>query len=243
MSTDALDRAKRRLVIANRVLAHEGVMDAYGHVSMRHPHAEDRFLLARSCSPAQVGIDDIMEFDLLGSAIRGDARHPYIERFIHAAAYERRPDVAVVAHSHASEVLPFTIATTPLRPAIHSAGVTGCHIACWDISERFGDTNMLVTDLEQGRDLARALGADDVVLMRGHGFSAVARSLPELIRICVYMRVNASVLAAALRLGEVTYLSPGEVASIRNVDPGAPEVGRAWRYWAARAGCEALLDD
>ena len=122
---DMLDSVKRDLVIANRILAAEGVMDAYGHVSMRHPMHQNRFLLARSCSPALVTEDDIMEFALDGEPIGGDDRHPYIERFIHGAFYEARPEVSAVAHSHAVEVLPYTVTATPLRPAIHSAGVIG----------------------------------------------------------------------------------------------------------------------
>ena len=234
-------RALRDLVIANRVLAHEGVLDAYGHVSVRHPIRRNRFLLARSCSPALVTEVDIMEFDLAGVPTEDDSRHPYLERFIHAAAYEARDDVNVVAHSHAQEVLPFTITDAALRPVILSAGVTGCQIPCWDIRDRFGDTNMLVGSMEQARDLVARLGGNNVVLMRGHGFSAVARSLPELLRICIYVRVNARVLTTSLSLGEVRYLSEGEVARIRDVSPDAPEVWRAWSYWASRAGCEDLL--
>ena len=238
-----LEHAKRELVVANRILAREGVTDAYGHVSARHPGRPDRFLLARSCSPALVEVDDIMEFDLDGVSVEVDDRVPYLERFIHAALYESRPDVSVIAHSHAADVLPYTVTSTPLRPLIHSAGVIGHRIPCWDIRDRFDDTNMLVVDIRQGRDLARSLGSDRVILMRGHGFSAVAQSMVELIRICVYLRVNAAVLSQALALGEVTFLSEGEIDSISRVDAHAPEVQRAWRYWATRAGCEAMLEE
>jgi ribulose-5-phosphate 4-epimerase/fuculose-1-phosphate aldolase len=239
----ALERAKVDLSIANRILAHEGVMDAYGHVSVRHPDRPDRFLLSRSLSPALVETDDIMEFALDGTVIGDDPRSPYLERFIHGAIYARRDDVLAVAHSHASEVLPFTVSDAPLRPAIHSAGVIGHEIPVWDIRDRFGDTNMLVVNDDQGADLAARMGVRDVVLMRGHGFSAGARSLVELIRICVYLRVNATVVTQASQLGSITYLSEGEVDRIRDVRPDTPEVRRAWQYWATRAGCAHLLGD
>ncbi|MBT2188645.1 class II aldolase/adducin family protein [Sphingobium nicotianae] len=236
-----IDHVKRELVIANRILAHEGVMDAYGHVSMRNPLNPDRFLLSRSCSPGLVDAEDILEFDLDGRPSGIDDGPLYIERFIHAAIYAAREDVSVIAHSHATDVLPYTVTNTPLRPLIHSAGVIGHELPCWDIHDRFGETNMLVVDMDQGRDLAERLGPNKVVLMRGHGFSAVARSLVEVIRICIYLRVNAAVLGKALALGDVTYLTTGEIDRIGAIDPSAPEVQRAWRYWAARAGCDGML--
>lgn len=236
-----IDHVKRELVIANRILAHEGVMDAYGHVSMRNPLNPDRFLLSRSCSPGLVDAEDILEFDLDGRPSDIGDGPLYIERFIHAAIYAAREDVSVIAHSHATDVLPYTVTNTPLRPLIHSAGVIGHELPCWDIHDRFGETNMLVVDMDQGRDLAERLGPNKVVLMRGHGFSAVARSLVEVIRICIYLRVNAAVLGKALALGDVTYLTTGEIDRIGAIDPSAPEVQRAWRYWAARAGCDGML--
>lgn len=240
--SNAVERAKIDLTIANRILAHEGVMDAYGHVSIRHPDRPDRFLLSRSLSPALVEPDDILEFAFDGTTADGDTRPPYLERFIHGAIYDRRADVQVVAHSHATEVLPFSVSKTPLKPAIHSAGVIGHDIPVWDIRDRFGDTNLLVVNNEQGCDLADRLGGADVVLMRGHGFSAGARSLVELIRICVYLRVNATVVTQASQMSEVTYLSAGEIDRIRDVRPDAPEVRRAWQFWATRAGCAHLLE-
>ncbi|WP_298163264.1 class II aldolase/adducin family protein [Brevundimonas sp.] len=239
--TSAIELAKSDLAVANRILAHEGVMDAYGHVSVRHPERPDRFLLSRSLSPALVEAEDIMEFELDGTVVGDDPRPPYLERFIHGAIYAKRDDIVAAAHSHASEVLPFTVSDAPLRPAIHSSGVIGHEIPVWDIRDRFGDTNMLVVNDVQGSDLAERMGVCDVVLMRGHGFSAGARSLVELIRICVYLRVNATVVTQASQLGAVTYLSEGEVERIRDVRPDSPEVRRAWQYWATRAGCAHLV--
>jgi len=144
-------------------------------------------------------------------------------------------------HAHAEAVLPFTITSTPLRPVMHMASFIGARLPVWDIRDRFGATNLLVVNMAQGRDLARTLGAERVVLMRGHGFSAGGRSLPEVIRMAVYMPVNARVLLEALRLGEVKALSPGEIEAHSSMRPDDPSMRRSWEYWAARAGCAELL--
>jgi HCOMODA/2-hydroxy-3-carboxy-muconic semialdehyde decarboxylase len=235
-----LDHAIRDTVIANRILAHEGVVDAFGHVSVRNPVDRDRYLLSRSRSPELVERADIMEFWLDGTPVGDDRRPPYLERFIHGAIYEARPDVHAVVHAHAGDVLPFTITKTPLPPVVHTACVIGTHIGVWDIRDNFGDTNLLVMNMEQGRDLARCLGADHVVLMRGHGFAAAGRSLLDVVRMGVYLPRNARVLLEALRLGEVTPLSPGEIAA-HTFKPGDASMWRAWEYWAVRAGCGDLL--
>jgi ribulose-5-phosphate 4-epimerase/fuculose-1-phosphate aldolase len=241
MTSNVLEKALREVVIANRILAHEGVVDAYGHVSVRHPLDPTRYLLSRSRAPELVERGDIVEFDLEGKSVGGDTRAPYLERFIHGAIYEARPDVQAVVHAHAEAVLPFTISATPLRPVVHMASFIGARIPVWDIRDNFGDTNLLVVNMAQGRDLARGLGGERVALMRGHGFVAAGRSLPEAIRIGVYMPVNARVLLDALRLGEVKALSRGEIEAHASMKPDDPAMWRAWEYWAVRAGCGDLL--
>jgi HCOMODA/2-hydroxy-3-carboxy-muconic semialdehyde decarboxylase len=238
----APDRAIRDLVIANRILANERVVDAYGHVSLRHPENRERYLLSRSRSPELVEQSDIMEFTLDGKPVGNDGRPPYLERFIHGAIYEARPDVQAVVHAHAEEVLPFTITATPLRPVVHTASFVGARVPTWDIRDRFGDTNLLVVNMEQGRDLAKCLGGDRVALMRGHGFAAAGRSLAEAVRIAVYLPRNARVLLEALRLGgDVKGLSRGEIEAHGAFKPDEPSMWRAWEYWARRAGCGDLL--
>jgi ribulose-5-phosphate 4-epimerase/fuculose-1-phosphate aldolase len=241
MAPDVLEKALRDVVIANRILAHESVVDAYGHVSVRHPLDPTRYLLSRSRAPELVERGDIVEFDLEGKAVSGDTRAPYLERFIHGAIYEARPDVQAVVHAHAEAVLPFTISATALRPVVHMASFIGARIPVWDIRDNFGDTNLLVVNMAQGRDLARGLGGERVALMRGHGFVAAGRSLPEAVRIGVYMPVNARVLLDALRLGEVKALSRGEIEAHASMKPDDPAMWRAWEYWAVRAGCGDLL--
>src|SRR2546425_12910949 len=163
-----LDRIVRELVIANRILANENIVDAYGHVSHRHPSDPGRYLLARSVAPELVERGDIVEFTLDGLPTREEKRALYLERFIHGAIYEARPDVMAVVHAHAEAVLPVTGTKTPLRPVIHSGSFMGADVPVWDIADRFGDTNLLVTHMAHGRDLARCLGRNNVALVRGH---------------------------------------------------------------------------
>jgi HCOMODA/2-hydroxy-3-carboxy-muconic semialdehyde decarboxylase len=236
----------RDLVVANRILARENVVDAYGHVSVRHPDDPQRFLLATSVAPEMVEEDHIVAFNLDCTPVRHDGRPLYHERFIHGGIYEARPDVQAVVHAHAEDVLSFSISTTALRPVIHSGSFMGAHVPVWDMADRFGpDTNMLVTNMEQARDLARCLGSNNVALMRGHGFSAAARSLIEVVRMAVYIPRNARVQMNALRLGgEIRPLHDGEIAA-RDLGykPYSLETRRAWRYWAHKAGCAHLVEE
>ena len=238
-------RVAVELTIANRILANEGVVDAYGHVSMRNPAAPGRFYLSCSKSPMLVEPADILEFGPEGEALEPASRPLYLERFIHAAIYAARPDVHAVVHAHAEDVLPFGITTTALRPVIHSGAFIGAEVPVWDIADRFGaSTNLLVTNLAQAQDLATALGANNVALMRGHGFAAAARSLIDVVRMSIYLPRNARVQMNALRLGgDIKPLSRGEIdARLSGYKPQSPETQRAWQYWAHRAGCADLLE-
>jgi HCOMODA/2-hydroxy-3-carboxy-muconic semialdehyde decarboxylase len=239
-----LDNIFRDLVIANRILAKEDVVDAYGHVSVRHPGNPDHFLIARSVAPELVGPDDIAELDLRGQPVRDEKRTLYLERFIHAAIFEARPEVMAVVHAHAEDTLPFGIAdATRLRPVIHSGSFIGSEVPVWDIADNFGDTNLLVTNIEQGRDLAKCLAGNNVALMRGHGFAAAGRSLIEVVRMSVYLPRNARALIRAKQLGgRIKYLSQGEIdARNRGYSPYSTETWRAWEYWANKAGVGHLL--
>jgi ribulose-5-phosphate 4-epimerase/fuculose-1-phosphate aldolase len=240
-----LDRIKNDLVVANRILAREDVVDAYGHVSLRDPQNPHHFFMARSLAPELVTQDDIVEHDLEGNAVHDEKRPLYLERFIHGGIYETRPDVVAVVHAHAEDILPYAIAPdTPLCPVIHSGSFIGAHVPVWDIADRFGETNLLVTSMDQARDLARTLAGNNVALMRGHGFVAAARSLIEVVRMSVFLPRNARALTTALLLGgKVKALSQGEIDS-RNqkaYGPYSPATWRAWEYWATKCGCGHLL--
>jgi ribulose-5-phosphate 4-epimerase/fuculose-1-phosphate aldolase len=233
------------LVIANRVLAQEQVVDAYGHVSVRHPDNPKHFFLSRSVAPELVERDDIVEFGLDGQPVRDEKRSLYLERFIHAGIFEARPDVVAVVHAHAEDILPFGLTkSTPMRPVIHAGSFIGATVPVWDIADTFGDgTNVLVSNIEQARDLAKTLAGNNVALMRGHGFASAAKSLIEVVRMSVYLPRNARALLRAKQLGgEIKYLSQGEIdARNRGYSPYSTETWRTWEYWANKCGCGHLL--
>jgi HCOMODA/2-hydroxy-3-carboxy-muconic semialdehyde decarboxylase len=239
----SFDRAVKDLVIANRILANEGVLDSFGHVSVRHPTEPDRYLLSRSCSPGIVTADDIVEFTLDGRPVREESRTLYIERHLHGGVYEVHPDVQAILHAHTDELLPFAVTDIPLRPIIQSVGDMGAQVPVWDIADRFGDdTDLLISNMEQGRDLARSLMPNKVLLLRGHGFVSVDRSLMALVRLAVFLPRNARVLLQAMSLGrQVRGLSEGEIAARLRLDPAGPALRRGWDYWARQAECGDLL--
>jgi ribulose-5-phosphate 4-epimerase/fuculose-1-phosphate aldolase len=226
----------QRLVAANRILANEGVVDAFGHVSVRDPRDARRFVLSRSRSPALVELGDLMEFDLEGKPIDARGRTAYGERMIHAAVYAARPDVQSVVHHHAYGVLPFTITATPLVPVVHAASVIGAEIPVWDIRRKFGETDMLVRTIEQGRDLAATLGENTCLLMRGHGAVVTGGSIREAVLTAIYLQVNANVLREALPLGAPTPLSAGEIERSRAAQFSPLALDRSWEYLCERAG-------
>ena len=226
-----------QLVTANRILAREDVVDAYGHVSIRHPDDPERFLIARSRSPEIVEAEDILEFTVDGDCVDTKGFTPYLETPIHAAVFKARPDVQSVVHHHSYAVVPFTISSVPLRACSHTAGRIGHHVPCWDIHDNFGDTDLLVRNMDQGTDMAKTLGDNAAVLMRGHGATVVGDSLEDSVITSIYLQVNAQLQMDAIRLGgEVKYLTDGEVelrVSGRGTFAGT---SRAWEYFSRRAG-------
>lgn len=231
----ALEEALEELVTANRILAREGVVDSFGHVSIRHPEHPGRFIMSRARAPEVVELEDLITFDLDGTPIDADGRKPYAERFIHGAVLEARPDVHAVVHNHSPSVIPFGVTGTRLRPVMHMCASMGSDVPIWDSRDRFGDTNLLVTHLEMARDLASALGHRPVALMRGHGCVVAGSSLRHVVFNAVYLELNADLQMKASGLGEVTFLSDGEVAEILKTRSSFTHE-RAWERWCCRAG-------
>jgi HCOMODA/2-hydroxy-3-carboxy-muconic semialdehyde decarboxylase len=231
------------LVIANRILANEGVIDAFGHVSIRHPRRPDRYFLARSRSPELVERSDLMEFDLDNRPVDPRERTMYSERPIHGSTYRARPDVTSVCHNHARSLIPFGVTGTSIRPVFHIAGAIGADIPVWDIRDEFGDTDLLVTTAALGDSLARKLGPHRVCLMRGHGAVVAAHDLKATVFVSVYLMVNATLVKEARELGGVTYLSEGEIRLTEQMNFRARSQNRAWEYWARRAGFTTTAND
>lgn len=230
--SDALLDGARNLVAANRILAGLGVLDAFGHVSVRHPDRPDRYLLARSCAAESVRLDDIMAFDLWSRPANDDPRAPYLERFIHGRIYAARPDVGAVVHSHALPVVPFAASSVPLAPVYHMASFLGRGAAVFEMREHFGMTDMLVRSNEQADRLADAVADGAVVLMRGHGFCALGRDLPEAVFRAHYTQQNAEAQQRAMMLGgSVTFLEGPECALATATNREV--MARPWQRWKA----------
>ena len=233
MST--LTRALDELVTANRILAREGVVDAFGHVSIRHPDRPDLYVLSRARAPECIEIEDLMEFDVDGTSTDAGGRTPYAERFIHGAVYEARRGVHAVVHHHSPAVIPFSVASAALSPIMHMSAGIGMRVPTWDSRTRFGDTNLLVTGMAMARDLAARLGDAPVILMRGHGAVVAGASLREAVFNAIYLQLNADLQMKAQALGGVTFLSEGEIAAVLGTR-GSYTFERAWEFWSRRAG-------
>ncbi|MGH6884505.1 MAG: class II aldolase/adducin family protein [Geminicoccales bacterium] len=224
----------RDLVAANRILAREGVVDAFGHVSIRKPGDSARYIMSRSRSPELVELSDLMEFELDGTPVDARGRTPYGERMIHGAIYEARPDTQSVVHNHSYDVLPFSVTSVRLQSVVHVASVIGHEVPVWDIRERFGDTDMLVRTMAQGRDMAKTLAENSCLLMRGHGAVIAGHSLREAVLTAIYLQVNARIQLQALQLGDPKVLSTAEINLTRETQFSPLSIDRVWEYFLSR---------
>ncbi len=231
----SLDTSIAELVLANRILAKEDVLDGFGHVSMRAPDDPNTYLLSRARAPELVEAKDIIRFTLDSVPVEATKERPYSERVLHGEIYKARPDVVAVCHHHAPTVLPFCISGTPLRPVMHLGSVIGDPVPMWDSRDEFGDTNLLVSKPEEGQSLARALGNSFVVLMRRHGATVAGRTLREVVFRCIYLAANARVQSAAAQLGAYETLSAGEIALAAEFNLQPHAVDRSWDRWVMRA--------
>jgi HCOMODA/2-hydroxy-3-carboxy-muconic semialdehyde decarboxylase len=231
---DPLAEVRHELATANRILANEGVLDAFGHISMRHPHDPQRYLIARYGAAELMQADDILEMTLDSKPAQPTNARLYSELVIHGCIYQARPDVHSVCHHHAVSVLPFCISGVELVPVMHLGAVLGGKVPFWDSRDEFGDTPLLVTTPEQGRSHARALGDHWMVLLRRHGATLAGRSLRECVFRSIYACRNAELQSRALGLGQVSTLSPGEVELCGSHSLTPRTLGRAWEYWTYR---------
>jgi ribulose-5-phosphate 4-epimerase/fuculose-1-phosphate aldolase len=228
------DELIEELVTANRILARENVVDSFGHISVRHPDNPQRYLLSRSRAPDCIDNDDLMEFALDGAAVDARGRAPYLERFIHGALYEARPDVMSVVHNHSESVIPFGVTGRRIKPIYHMGASVGHEVPVWDSHDHFGDTALLVENMEMGRDLAKSIGAGATALMRGHGATVAGKNIRHAVYVSVYLEVNARLQKQAMDLGEIRFLTAGEVDKVSE-RTGAYGINRAWENWCRRA--------
>jgi len=223
-----------KVVLANRILYRQGVVDGFGHVSARHDRSPAHFLLSRNMAPGLVRRDDIVTFDQDGAALDAGGRRVYLERFIHAEIYRARPDVQAVVHSHSPSVIPFGVTQQPLRPVFHMCGFLGDGTAHFEIRDVAGDTDMLISDGRLGAALAATLGAGTTVLMRGHGSTVVGASVEQAVYRAIYAEVNARLQIQARQLGDVTYLNAVEAAKAAAIND--TQLPRVWDLWTREVG-------
>jgi HCOMODA/2-hydroxy-3-carboxy-muconic semialdehyde decarboxylase len=224
------------LVAANRILAIEGVLDGWGHVSVRHDGDPNRFLLSRSLAPELVSAEDIIEFDLDNNSVNVQERDLYTERFIHGEIYKTRPDVKAIVHSHAPPVIPFGITTIPLRPLYHRAAFIALGVPVFEIRDAAGMTDMLIRDPALGRALAASIADKPAVLMRGHGATVVGPSIPRVVARSIFLALNAKLQAQTMIMaqgGPIKYLDPEEARLIEAREGYG--LGRAWKAWKQKA--------
>jgi len=233
---------REQISLANRLLANEGILDAFGHVSMRHPTKPDRYFISRHRAPKLVAPADVLEFTLDNKPVVPTNVRFYGEMVIHSCIYEARPDVMAVCHHHAPTILPYCISGVALLPVYHLGATMGAEVPFWDSRDDFGNTPLVVVKPEEGRSLAKALGKHWTILMRRHGATVAATDLRQLIFRTIYTCRNAELQSQALAHGHAGALTAEEAekAGAYNLQPGPVE--RAWDFWVQRlVEAEALV--
>ena len=222
------------LAIANRILVNEGVLDGFGHISVRKPDQPDRFYIARSMAPALVTVDDIVEVDLDGHVHDAQDRRTYVERFIHSAIYKARPEVMSIIHSHSPAVIPFGVTGARLRPICHMSGFLGAVTPVFEIRHSAGEsTDLLIRNQALGEALAQTLGASNVALMRGHGSVTVGTSIQQAVFRGIYTESNARLQMQAAQLGAIEFLTEGEAQATSDMND--MHLDRPWQMWKRKA--------
>ncbi len=221
------------LAAASRILVDQGVFDAAGHVSMRHPGRADRFLMSRSLAPAMVTADDIMEFDLDCNAVDPRGRNGFIERFLHGEIFRARPDVMAIAHSHSASVIAFGLSQTPMRAMYHNAAFLAAGVPVFDIREKFGKTDIVVSDAAKGAALAAVLADKPVALLRAHGMVVVGESLPVAVFRAIFTEASARIQHQAHALGGPIAALDAEEGALADA-VNVATVGRSWDLWKQR---------
>jgi HCOMODA/2-hydroxy-3-carboxy-muconic semialdehyde decarboxylase len=226
------------LAAAYRILAEHGVIDGYGHVSVRSESNPQRYFLSRSLAPELVTVDDIMEYDLDSNPIDGRGRAMYLERFIHGEVYKQRPEVNAVVHNHSPSVIPFGITTVPLRPLFHMASFIGLGVPNFEIRKVQKGSDLLIRTPKLGAALAKTLGPKPAALMRGHGAVVVGEDLPRAVGRSIYLEISAKLQMQAMTIadlgagrGKITWLDAAEV----NASAPRQDYARSWNLWRTKA--------
>lgn len=222
------------LVVANHILVNEGVLDGFGHISVRDPSNPERFYIARSMAPALVTLEDLVSVDLDGVVHDAQGRQTYVERFIHSEIFRARPEVMSVIHSHSPAVIPFGVTGARLRPICHMSGFLGAVTPVYEIRHSAGETSdLLIRNQALGVSLAKCLGQANVALMRGHGSVTVGTSIQQAVYRGIYTESNARLQALAAPLGEINFLTDAEAQATSDMND--QHLDRPWQMWKRKA--------
>ena len=225
------------LIAASRILADQGLLDGWGHVSVRHNKDPNRYLMARGVAAQLVTAKDIIEFDLDSRPVDTHGLPMsalFTERYIHGEIYKQRPDVIAVVHTHAPTLISFGVTNVPLRPMYHRSAFISFGIPVFEIRERAGMTDMLIRNSTLGRDLADALGDHPAALMRGHGAVITGTSLPRVVGRTIFLALNATLQADAMRMNApITYMDIEEARKIEERE--GLGLARTWEGWKQKA--------
>jgi len=231
---DQFAELRHEIAVANRILANEGIIDAFGHISARNPKDPNRYFISRHRASELVEPSDVLEMTLDSKPVVSTNLRLYSEMVIHGEIYKARPDVNSVCHHHAPSVLPFCATGVELVPLFHLGGTLGAKVPFWDSRDEFGDTNLLVRTPEEGASHARALGPHWMLLLRRHGASLAGKSVRECVFRSIYTTRNAELQLRAMAIGTLGPLSAGEAEKCGGHNLGARGVERAWEYWVTR---------
>ncbi|HET6522883.1 class II aldolase/adducin family protein [Sphingopyxis sp.] len=233
----AVASLRNLIMLGSRILSRQGVLDSFGHVSARHPLRPDKFLLPIRKAPDLIELGDLAEFDMQGNVAEGELRPVFLERFIHAAIYAARPEVNSIVHSHSPAIVTASVVKSqPLRAVCHVCAFLGTSVPNFEIRDVAGDrTNLLIGDMELANALAKVLAQHDVVLMRGHGSTTAGATVQQAVYRAIYAEKNAKIQAAAMAMGEVTFLSEGEIETAAQMSAVQDE--RTWASWVRELGC------
>jgi ribulose-5-phosphate 4-epimerase/fuculose-1-phosphate aldolase len=230
------------LVAANRILAAHGVIDAYGHVSIRSPRDPNRYYIARSLAPEKVQLEDLLEYDLDSKPLDDKGRESVRERFIHGEIYKTRPDVTSVVHNHSPSVVPFSVTGVPMRALFHMASFVGDGLPVFEIRDFRKGTDLLIKDGFLGNSLAKVLGDKPATLMRGHGATVVGENIMRSVGRSVYLELSARMQMQAIFLagagGKITWFDADEVRASNSVQ----DYKRAWPMWREKALAQAKAE-
>lgn len=224
------------LVAASRILADHGLLDGWGHVSVRHDKDPNRYLMSRGLSAELVTAKDIIEFDLDSRPVDTHGLPMsalFTERYIHGEIYKARPDVIAVVHTHAPSLIPFGATNVPLRPLYHRSAFIAFGVPTFEIREKAGITDMLIRNAQLGRNLAEALGDHPAALMRGHGAVIVGPSLPRVVGRTIFLSLNATLQAEAMKMNApINYMDLEEARLIEAREGHG--LARTWEGWKAK---------